>query len=428
METSGHQIRMLYYVLYGLILGVAFILIPFSYFYYEEFDEDVTTGKRILAGLKYTAFLVVILVVLFVIGIFIKPGTPDAKNANEWFEYIVDKQDSGDRSIGFAIACLTILGYLILITYTAYGLTAFPLGLLRGKRHTTEEASDIVSDLEATKEKQREINSRYLSGKKMNDRDQREVDLLKRQEKMLARRGTQLGETQKGFNRILVVCKPFTFLFGILFFLFSLFLFICIILGQIDKIKSSCGAPCGFIETHPELKNPLDLALTGLAPFFPLDYVLLGSIILYVFFTSLSGIIRIGIRFFWIHLYSIRARRSPPQGLLLATLFLMFALLALNMQIITLAPRYTMFGSQVYFDTATNTTQPCVPIANCTMSQIGTIVTGIQMGTPFFGVVYYFATWLFCLVFVIGLIVSLVKRKEANIDLTAEDEDEDDYR
>ncbi len=32
-------------VLYSLVAFFAFVLIPFMYFYYEEKDEDVTTGQ-----------------------------------------------------------------------------------------------------------------------------------------------------------------------------------------------------------------------------------------------------------------------------------------------------------------------------------------------------------------------------------------------
>ena len=50
-------------VLYASILAFAFVIIPFSYFYYEEFDEDVTIKQRIVGGLKYTIILLVIMVV-----------------------------------------------------------------------------------------------------------------------------------------------------------------------------------------------------------------------------------------------------------------------------------------------------------------------------------------------------------------------------
>lgn len=42
---------------------------------------------------------------------------------------------------------------------------------------------DIQSDLETTREQTRAITSKYMTGKKMNSRDEKQLDLLKRQER-----------------------------------------------------------------------------------------------------------------------------------------------------------------------------------------------------------------------------------------------------
>jgi hypothetical protein len=51
------------------------------------------------------------------------------------------------------------------------------------------------------------------------------------------------------------------------------------------------------------------LSFTLFSQYFPLDYIFLGSIILYVFTCTMSGIIRIGIRFLWVHLFTIKPRQ-----------------------------------------------------------------------------------------------------------------------
>jgi len=338
--------------------------------------------------------------------------------------YIMDTSNGGQRSLTFAIACLTILGFGVWITYTAYGLSAFPVGMMKGKRHAAEEASDIQNDLETAREQSRTISSHYMTGKKMTDKDQRKLDLLKRQEKVLAKRNQRLVSQQQGFAKVVNMCKPFSFVFGILFMLISLLIIISLLLTLVDKISNSCGAPCGFFAKYPKVPNPIDLLLWNLAPYFPMDYIALGSLILYIFFCTLSGIIRIGVRFLWVHLYNIRKRQTPPQGLLMAAIILMLGLLALNMEILTLAPRYSTFGNQVY--AVNGTIAECninADPSQCTMTQIGVFVARIEMGTAFFGNVYYFATWAFVLAFFIGVIVSLVKRKSSN----TEDDENDEY-
>jgi len=47
----------------------AFILTPFAYFYYEEYDDEISTKRRVFGACKYTIFLVILLIILFVVGL-----------------------------------------------------------------------------------------------------------------------------------------------------------------------------------------------------------------------------------------------------------------------------------------------------------------------------------------------------------------------
>jgi len=155
-------------------------------------------------------------------------------------------------------------------------LSAFPISLLKGRRHIAEEASDVQGDLAETREATRALSSKYITGKKMSATDERKLDLLKRQERVLAKRSERLGSTQKGFQRIISACKPFAFVFGIVFGLVTLLIIISILLTNIDKIQNSCGPACGFMAKYPKVANPIDLLLWNLAPYFPLDYIFFG--------------------------------------------------------------------------------------------------------------------------------------------------------
>jgi len=206
--------------------------------------------------------------------------------------------------------------------------------------------------------------------------------------------------------------------------LVTLFLMVSITLTTVDKIIHSTVAE-GFMLKYPILVNPLDKLLTVLSDYFPLDYIILAAIIAYFFFATLSGIVRIGIRFIWIHLYSIRPRTTPPQGLLCATMILMFSLLALNMEIVTLAPQYATWGSQTFLN-GTDVI-PCrveAPPGNCTMTQIASIVAQITVGLSFFGVVFYWATWGFIGFWLIGLIVAICKRRQSNLEVHSDEDDD----
>lgn len=127
-------------------------------------------------------------------------------------------------------------------------------------------------------------------------------------------------------------------------------------------------------------------------------------------------------------MFKVRARGTPPQGLLATTIILMLAILALNMEVTTLAPQYSNWGSQVFYNTTSEKLEPCslnAPQGVCTMSQIGTFVNQIAVRTNFFGVIFFYGTWLFIATFLIGLIIAIVKGKASNVEAREDDSDEE---
>eukprot|EP01116_Phalansterium_solitarium_P001295 TRINITY_DN11090_c0_g1_i2.p1 TRINITY_DN11090_c0_g1~~TRINITY_DN11090_c0_g1_i2.p1 ORF type:complete len:534 (-),score=117.95 TRINITY_DN11090_c0_g1_i2:208-1767(-) len=438
LNTRSTSLRVIYYVLYSSILAFAFVIIPFAYFYYEEDDEHVSLRARVYAGCKYTVFLMLFVVILFIVGMIVwkvqsgsvsKPTSTE--EAKQWIQDQVNDQQLGGAALSFAVASLTTIGYVSWITYTAYGMSALPIGMIKGRKKLADDMDDVVSNIEKQRDQKRQIQSKYIGGKTMSRRDEAKVDLLSRREKALNKQADRLEALETGWRKVLVVCRPFAFVFGIVFVLVSLLIFVSILLTNVDKAINStnfCGAACGYVLAIPELVNPLDYILTVVSPYFPTDYVLLALIVIYVFFATLSGVTNIGVRFLWILMYKVRSGRTPAQGLLLTSIILMFSTLALNMEITTIAPQYATWGSQHYYDHTKNATVPCsidAPAGNCTMTQIGTFVTSISVRTSFFAIIYYYATWVFLVAVIIGGIVAMCKARSSNVEANESDEDED---
>jgi LMBR1 domain-containing protein 1 len=82
-------------VLYGCILGAIFVVIPFTYFFYEEFGENVSFCRRVFAGCKYTIFLVLAAVIILIIGLFVQGGSPSTedKDYKKYVEKIIDTEN-----------------------------------------------------------------------------------------------------------------------------------------------------------------------------------------------------------------------------------------------------------------------------------------------------------------------------------------------
>jgi len=98
------------------------------------------------------------------------------------------------------------------------------------------------------------------------------------------------------------------------------------------------------------------------------------------------------------------------------------------MEVTTLAPQYSQFGSQVFLNTTSGKVQPCslyAPPGNCTMTQIGTFVSQISIRMSYFGVIFFYATWVFLGCFLIGSVVACIRGKKSNIERRDNDSDED---
>jgi LMBR1 domain-containing protein 1 len=442
-------IKIAYQSIYLVTLVFMFGLIPFAYFYYESEDEDVTIGKKILGGCKYTAFLLVLVIVLLSIGLILffadKTKLDESKiesiNGKAWLSHIAsgDENTAFDSAIAFAVSCLTILGYIIWITYTAYGLSALPIRMIRGRKHIGEESQSVNDRLRDAREQKRLINSKYAGGRadrnSMSRRDRSKYDKVEREERILSRHSNRLGAMNKGWRKVLMACKPFMFIFGIAFVLFSLFLVVSMGITNFVKVtqKGWCQGKCGFLLAYPQFYNPLDALLTVVSPYFPADYVILLVVVAYIFFATLSGIVGLGIRFLWMTLYKLQPRHTAPQGLLLMAAYLMLAVLALNMEILTLAPQYATWGDQKYTNETSGDTVPCSmdsPIYNgtnggCKMTEIGMFVSFISVRMPFFAGAFFYGTFAFLITYLGGIVLALFKAKGSNLVKLENDSDSD---
>ena len=80
-----YTLQIVYYTLYSLDAVLCLIVVPFTYFFYEEYDEveteegNQTLGSRFWGAFKYTIAFIALVVILFLVGFFV----PVAKNLKD---------------------------------------------------------------------------------------------------------------------------------------------------------------------------------------------------------------------------------------------------------------------------------------------------------------------------------------------------------
>lgn len=87
-----YTLKIVYYTLYSLDAVLCLIVVPFTYFWYEEYDEvaaeegSQTIGSRFWGAMKYTVAFVFLAVILFLVGFFV-PVARDRNGAHYGLEY-----------------------------------------------------------------------------------------------------------------------------------------------------------------------------------------------------------------------------------------------------------------------------------------------------------------------------------------------------
>ena len=405
-----------------------FLLVPFSYFYYEEYDLDTTKTKRVLGALKYTGFLVLLMIVLIIIGLFVNTGkTDESEFDSTWFNTLKGSISSFEGVIGFFVACLMMIGFVIYLIYTAYGISALPMSLMVGKQHAIDEMRAVEVDLEDLRTKRKKIEAKTSVGIELSKKDEKALDEITRKERVNEEHVARLKESEGQINRVAKM-RALLIIFGMVLFLVAGAIVVSLFMTLLDTIlHSECGYKCGYILTAPEYTNPLDGILLILAKMYPLDFLIIGGLTIFILFGTLKGLSVMGIRILWIELFKLRPKKTSSQGMLLAALYLALSLMATQQQLMMMAPRYMAYGSQTFVN-ETGETLYCnvqAPPTQCHMTQIARmnyVATGTNQS--FMGVILYYGTWLFIIMWVIGFIISIFRRKSTNI--TVDEEEIDD--
>ena len=196
----------------------------------------------------------------------------------------------------------------------------------------------------------------------------------------------------------------------------AIVVWVSMLLTGIDKAKNSvCKTHCGYVLGHVNIINPMNWIFVKSSKIFPIDYVIFLILVLFFFFSSVVGMATIGIRFLWLRLFQIRNGHTSPQALLMGTVMLTLMALAINYAVATMvAPQYAHFGPQTYCDkepkhptdqpdcSEHRKLRPCSETANsiqarnvCTASVGGTFLDTITVNFSFFGVVDFWAQFVF---------------------------------
>ncbi|OKL56868.1 putative lysosomal cobalamin transporter [Talaromyces atroroseus] len=461
------SLKVVYYLLYSLDAVLCLLVVPFTYFWYEEYDEvaaeegEQTVGKRLWGAFKYTIAFILLAAILFLAGFFIPIRGLEGDRDLDFFKKLLT-EGHGERALTFALGLLLTLGTCLYVLYTSAGFAFLPITLIKTAPTISNPSlkASTTSQLEGNRERQRQLNARCGGDPdQLSSKDRRELDGLVREERTLIRRQRLIEEAQgsgrswliRVWYKVETVFRPFKLLGGIVLLLVAILIWVSMLLTAIDKAKNSvCKQNCGYILAHINVFNPVNWIFVQSARVFPVDYVLFALVVLLFFTSSVVGIATVGIRFLWIRIFQIRKGHTSPQALLLATVMLTLITLALNYAMsMIVAPQYATFGPQTFCDKSLSSSanaqpdcsndrdlvKPCTELADnpsakavCTPSVVSTFFNRVTLNFPYFGVIIFWAQFAFLGLYLLFLITSLFrtpKLDERQIDEDAEEAEEE---
>ncbi|KAK7541055.1 putative lysosomal cobalamin transporter [Phyllosticta citribraziliensis] len=461
-------LKVLYYTLYSLDAFLCLLVVPFTYFFYEEYDEGAeaegtqTFGGRIWGALKYTIAFVVLVVILFLVGFFV-PAARSTKQKHLDLDYFKNllAENHGERALTFALGLLITIGTLVYVLYTASGLALLPVAMIKSAPSVSAPtlSENTAAQLESNRERQRQLERRNEGRQDgLDSRDRRELEALLREERTLARRERLAAESSgqdrswlvKTWIKIEAVFRPLKLVGGVLLMLLALIIFASMLITGIDKAKNSiCKAGCGYVLGHINIFQPINWILVKSSTVFPIDYIIFFFLFLFLFCASVVGIATVGIRFLWVTIFRIRKGHTSPQALLLSTVLLTLIVLAINYSVAMLvAPQYSTWGPQTYCDRPAqipggqpdcsdnkSAVKSCTELAEnpvakdvCTPSVVSTFINRVTVNFPFFGVVDFWAQFAFLAIYLIFFLTTLFRtpRLDTNqLEADLEEEEEE---
>jgi LMBR1 domain-containing protein 1 len=260
-----YTLKIVYYLLYSLDAVLCLLVVPFTYFLYEEYDDvdaeegRQTFGQRFLGALKYTLIFLALVVILFIVGFFVPVARGKGAHLDlDYFKRLL-AENHGERALTFALGLLISLGTLLYILYTAAGFALLPISFIKSAPSISapQLSETTATALEQNRERQRQLEGRNAGREDgIPAKDQRELEALVREERTLVRRERLAAEAQgegksfivRAWTKVCAIFRPLKLIGGILLLIIGIVIWVSMLITGIDKAKNSiCKQHCGYI-------------------------------------------------------------------------------------------------------------------------------------------------------------------------------------
>lgn len=208
----------------------------------------------------------------------------------------------GEQAISFVVSIFSVFGMAFIILYTGYGLAALPFYLIKGKKSLSTAHQEFEMDKAQIRERIRSLQEKMSRKGSLSNKEKKELSKLREEEQSINKKITKISGLLKSdqlINKILTILTPFRFIIGVVFLIFSLLIFVSLLVTSLDRLlHSKCGLNCGYVLDDMNYTNYLDFFLLHSSNYFHIDLLIFAIINIYVFICSIYGFVKLGVKFF----------------------------------------------------------------------------------------------------------------------------------
>ncbi|OAJ43050.1 hypothetical protein BDEG_26435 [Batrachochytrium dendrobatidis JEL423] len=425
-------IKILYYILFGMLALICFGVLPFMYFYSDDKNNlDDLYSTPLHKAFALSAVPAGILVVLMLIGAYMRLP-PILPTNTPWFNSLL-VQNGYETGISFIIGIISFVGLIVMVTHVAYGLSHAGLFLIHQKRKELDDI-DVIGSLNNVRSCIDALHQKYPGSnaeRRMKAQDRRKLQSLQSEQRYLENRlTTRIPAVDTDNDSLKTIQQSAEAVGGVLLLAMAIVFVISIMATLIDHALRSCGAQCSFLVTTFGTVTILDAMLYAGLNMFSIDVVLVLVLAYYMIGCIFYMMKQYGVGVVGFSLYSLAPGSTLPQALVLFTSAAIVSVPAWIYLMIIAAPQYMAFGAQTVCNVMDSTgkrnctltpaqlysCQFTSPVDVCTPSIISTLVSRYLYTLPLFGTGFYSVSWIFCIVVCIGVVMTVWSPQKKPLD------------
>jgi LMBR1 domain-containing protein 1 len=164
--------------------------------------------------------------------------TNGTNSSHEWIDdmkFILDDltRNKGEDALSMVLSILTSVGVIQLVIFTAFGMSSFPIGLIRGTKSARLEMERIQDSHLTNQTKINALRDRERIGNRLTPRERRQLTKLEENERIITREEQYLL-TYRGslFYKLRNLVRPLQIGFGFILCALSLIIWVSLLITK----------------------------------------------------------------------------------------------------------------------------------------------------------------------------------------------------